>query len=83
VTECSRCRDATAGRPGCRGRLGPGKETCAEVWAGQAGCADGVRGRPRGSADASPRARTYSGQRRTTGWDLAEFVQVKAIFRCR
>jgi hypothetical protein len=46
------------------------------IWAGQACCADGVRGCPRGSADGSLRARTYGGQRRRGRHRQVVFTQV-------
>jgi hypothetical protein len=45
-------------------------------WAGQACCADAVRGCPRGLADRSSRARTYSGQRRRSKRYPVAFAQV-------
>ena len=47
------------------------------VWAGQAPCADAVRGCPCGRAARSPRARTYSGQRRRSGHHFVVFAQVR------
>jgi hypothetical protein len=55
---------------GCVLRGGP-------VWAGQARCADAVRGCPCGRAARSPRARTYSGQRRHSGHHPVAFPQVR------
>ena len=40
-------------------------------------CADRVRGCPRGPAAGSPRARTYSGQRRSSEHHRAAFAQVR------
>jgi len=57
-------------RVGCAGRGGP-------VWAGQARCADAVRGCPCGPAARSPRARTYGGQRRRSEHRLVAFTQVR------
>jgi hypothetical protein len=48
--------------------LGLGRSAC---------CADGVRSCPRGSAAGSPRARTYSGQRRCGRHRLWVFAQVR------
>ena len=47
------------------------------VWAGQARCADAVRGCPCGRAARSTRARTYSGQRRHSGHHPVTFAQVR------
>jgi hypothetical protein len=47
------------------------------IWAGQAWCEDGVRGCPRGTADGSPLARTYSGQRRRGRHCQLVFTQVR------
>ncbi len=57
-------------RAGCVRRGGP-------VCAGQARCADAVRGCPCGSAARSPRARTYSGQRRHSEHHPVTFAQVR------
>ena len=47
------------------------------VCAGQARCADAVRGCPCGPAVRSPRARTYCGQRRCNGHRPVAFAQVR------
>jgi hypothetical protein len=47
------------------------------VWAGQACCADAVRGCPCGPAIGSPRARTYSGQRRCSEHHPVLYAQVR------
>jgi hypothetical protein len=57
-------------RAGCVRRGGP-------VCAGQAPCADAVRGCPCGRAARSPRARTYSGQRRHSEHYPVAFAQVR------
>ena len=51
--------------------------------AGQAYYADGVRGCPGGSADGSPRARTYSGQRRRSKPRQVVFAQVRGCMEMR
>jgi hypothetical protein len=56
------------------GRL---RQAGSAVWAGQACCADAVRGCPCGRAARSPRARTYSGQRRCSEHDPVMFAQVR------
>ena len=57
-------------RVGCVRRGGP-------VCAGQARCPDTVRGCPCGRAARSPRARTYSGQRRHSGHHPVASAQVR------
>jgi hypothetical protein len=57
-------------RAGCVRRGGP-------VCAGQASCADAVRGCPCGRTARSPRVRTYSGQRRRGGHCPVAYAQVR------
>ena len=52
-------------------------EACAQVWAGQARCADGVRGCPCDPAAGNPRVRTYGGQRRRGEPHAVVFTQVR------
>ena len=61
-----------AGRKSARIRRASGL-----VWAGQARCADAVRGCPCGRAARSPRARTHSGQRRHSDHHPVTFTQVR------
>jgi hypothetical protein len=68
--DVARCRGGQAATGGS-----VRNETFARVWAGQASCADGVRGCPRRSAGGSPRARTYGGRRRRGKADPIAFMQ--------
>jgi hypothetical protein len=60
-----------------------GRGTCFQVLCWSACCTDSFLGRPCASAAGSPRARTYSGQRRHSYPHLMVFAQVRGIWRCR